>query len=483
MTIKANNIAKLGLFLGPLVALLIGTLWHPDNLGSAGVYTAALVALMAIWWMTEAVPIAVTALIPLALFGPLQVTTSKAAAAAYAHPIIFLFLGGFIVALAIENTNLHKRIALSILSVANQSAASVVGAFMVVAMFLSMWMTNTATTIMLLPIAMSVVAMLRDSLDQQSSQDIKYFAIALLLGIAYSASVGGMATLVGTAPNAFLAAYVSEQLNRDIGFLDWMLVGVPTALLLLPIIWVVVTKVAFKVTMQLNDDAKQVITQARNALGAMSTGEKRTALIFALLVTGWMTRPLIQAAGFLPSLNDTAFAITAAIAVCIVKRGPNQAPLVSWSDTHRVPWGVLLLLGGGLSMAGAITSSGLAAYWGELLSALDTVQFSVLIVAMIAAMIFITEVSSNTASTATFVPIAAGIAIALGQQAEPLIVPLTLAASCAFMLPVATPPNAIVFGSGEITTQHMMRAGIWLNLMSVLVLAGIALWLVPRVFG
>ncbi len=483
MTIKANHIARLGFILGPLAALLTISFWQPGNLPEAGVLTAAIVAWMAIWWVTEAAPIAVTALIPLMLFGPLGITPAKTAASAYAHPIIFLFMGGFIVALAIENTNLHKRIALTLLSAAKKNGASVIAAFMAVAMFLSMWMTNTATTIMLLPIAMSVVLMLRESFDEALQSSVTAFGIALLLGIAYSASIGGMATLVGTAPNAFLAAYASEQLGFDIGFLDWMLVGVPTALILTPIVWWVLTRVAFKITLTLNDDAKQVIGDARKQLGRMSGGEIRTAAIFAILVAAWMTRPLIQAQGWLPLLNDTAFAIAAAIAVCIVTNPATGKPLVEWDDTKRVPWGVLLLLGGGLSMAGAITSSGLAQYLGEQLSTLDTIPFALLIVVMIGAMIFITEVSSNTASTATFVPIAAGIAIALGQQATPLIVPLTLAASCAFMLPVATPPNAIVFGSGELKSHHMMRAGIWLNLLAIPILAAIALLWVPKVFG
>jgi len=482
MTINLFANKNLGFFAGPITALLIATLWQPQDLSSSGVYTAAIVAWMAIWWVTESAPIAVTALLPLALFGPLEITSIRSAANSYAHPIIFLFLGGFIVALAIENSNLHRRIALNLLVRSSKSASAVVGSFMFVSALLSMWMTNTATTIMLLPIAMSVVLMMRACLDEADQPAINAFAVALLLAIAYSASVGGMTTLVGTAPNAFIAAYVSEQLGREISFLTWMMVGVPAAAMMLPIIWLVLTKIAFKVTLTMTDEARESIVEQRNSLGQFSVAEKRTLIIFLLLILGWMGRPILQSFGLFDTLNDTSIAIAAAIAVCVTPRQKGSPMLVTWGDTDRVPWGVLLLLGGGLSMASAITTSGLAGYVGTHLGELGALHFTVLIVAMVAAMIFITEVSSNTASTATFVPIAAGVAIALQQQAESLIVPLTLAASCAFMLPVATPPNAIVFGAGEVKTQHMMKAGIWLNVLAVPVLTLVALLIVPSAF-
>lgn len=435
---------------------------------------------MAIWWATEAVPVPVTALLPLVLFAPLGLASSREAAAAFAHPTIFLFLGGFIMALAIERWNLHRRIALVILQHTGTEGRRLVAGFMLVSASLSMWMTNTSTTMMLLPIAISVITVMAENVTSVTDRQHANFRLALLLGVAFAASIGGLATLIGTPPNALLVAYLAERHDLEISFARWMLVGVPVSLTLLPVAWWLLTTRLFPVNIAPSQAVAAHFTTMRKELGAMSTAEKRIAVIFFAMVMLWMLRRPLQAWLGLSGLNDTVIAIAAATLTFLTPSGDNkQRMLMVWEETSRLPWGVLVLFGGGLSLAMVVNSSGLAEWLGQSLAGLSTIGVGVLILAAITMTIYLTELTSNLATTATLLPVMG--AIALQSDLAPLLltVPVTIAASCAFMLPVATAPNAIVFSTGMIRIGQMVRAGLWLNILAIGLIWVIGMFVAP----
>lgn len=474
---------RVGLALGPLVGLLIFLTLEVDGLSEAGVATAAIASMMAIWWATEAVPVAVTAFLPLVLFPVFGVAPIAETAPSYAHPIIYLFLGGFVIALAIERTGLHRRVAVAIFRVAGVNGRSLVAGFMVAAAAISMWISNTSTTLMLLPIAMSVIVVIRETMPNLGQKERQDFETALLLGLAYGATLGGVATLVGTPPNAFMVGFLDTTYDIQIDFRRWMLVGVPVSAVMLPLTWFVLTSVVFKVRFRSNAEAREHIDELGSGLGKVTKGEVRVAILFALLVLGWLFRKGIQNALGITELSDAGLAVAAAVAAFLIPRGERGEALVTWEDTKRLPWGVLILFGGGLALAGAMSSSGLTAWLGQELAPLGAVNIALLIVISTALVIFLTELTSNLATTATFLPVMAAIAVETGQDPLIFVVPVTLAASCAFMLPVATPPNAIVFSSGSVSIPRMMRAGIALNLIGVMVLSMVAIVILPKVFG
>ena len=474
---------RIGLPLGPAAALLVLFFFHPDGLPEAGVRTAAIATLMAIWWATEAAPVAVTAFLPMVLFPFLGVLPIGETAPNYAHPIIYLFLGGFVMALAIERSGLHRRVALQVFRMAGLNGSSLVGGFMIAAAVISMWISNTSTTLMLLPIAMSVIVVIRDSMTHLGEKERRDFETALLLGLAYGATLGGIATLVGTPPNAFMAGFMESTYDVEIDFQRWMIVGIPVSAVMLPLTWLVLTKLVFKVTFKSTDDAKRHISELGDNLGTMSKAETRVALLFIFLVLGWMFRRQIADLTGVEWLSDTGIAMAAAVLAFIIPSGRNWEPLVLWEDTKKLPWGVLILFGGGLALANAMTASGLTEWLGEQLAPLGTINIAVLVVVSAALVIFLTELTSNLATTATFLPVMAAISIETGQDPLLFVIPVTLAASCAFMLPVATPPNAIVFSSGAVSIPRMMRAGFMLNIVGVIVLSIVALTLAPMVFG
>ena len=446
--------------------------------------TAAAAVWMAVWWATEAVPVPVTALLPLVLFAPLDIMPIKETASAYAHPTIYLFLGGFIIAAAIEKWNLHRRIALNVVRRIGASPLRLVGGFMVVSAGLSMWMTNTSTTMMLLPIVISVAVVILADRDDIAEKDAKNFRISMLLGIAYGATAGGVATLIGTPPNAFLAGFMEENYGVVIGFAQWMKVGVPLTLIMLPITWFVLTRLIYPFNFDCDDTVRDHLESLRSALGKMSRPEKRVALVFVSVALSWMFRkPLSELPG-LEGLSDAGIAIAGAVLLFIIPSGQKKNErLMNWERTTKLPWGILVLFGGGLALAGAVSSSGLAGWLGNSLAPLGVFGLPVLVVATAALVIFLTELTSNFATTATFLPVVAAVAIELGVDPMLIAVPVTLAASFAFMLPIATPPNAIVFGSGHISIPQMARAGLVLNLIGVVLLSVVALVLVPQLLG
>lgn len=439
---------------------------------------------MAIWWATEAIPVFVTAFIPIVAFDPLGVATMREATSHYAHPTIYLFLGGFILALAIEKWNLHRRIALALLEKIGTNGRRLVGGFMLVCAALSMWMTNTSTTMMLLPIVLSVIAVIRENVSDISDQDRDNFQIAMLLGLAYAASIGGLATLIGTPPNALLAGFMADTYGIEISFARWMLVGIPITCVMLPLAWILLTRFLFPVNIQTGKAVKAHLHGMRESLGEITRAEKRVGIIFLVVVAGWMLRrPLTDWLG-LSGVSDAGIVMSAALLLFLFPSGNQaQTPLLSWPDLSRLPWGVLILFGGGLSLASAVSSSGLALWLGESLAPLNAFGIAALVVASVALVIFMTELTSNLATTATLLPVVGAIALQAGVPPIMLTVPISIAASCAFMLPVATPPNAIVFSTGSISIPQMARAGLALNILGIVMVSIIALFVAPGVLG
>ncbi len=486
MTAREDNspalYQRIGLVLGPLLALITVLTFSPEGLSQAGVIVAAIGIWMAIWWATEAIPVAITAFLPLVAFPLLDVMSTRDIAAPYAHPIIYLFFGGFVVALAIERCGLHRRIALLVFSLAGADARALVAGFMAAAAFVSMWISNTSTTLMLLPIAMSVVTVINETMPTLDNRQSSNFGIALLLGLAYGATLGGLATLVGTPPNAFMAGFMSDNYGVQIDFARWMLVGLPVSLLMLPIAWFVLVRFIYPIDFKASDEAVSHIRSMRSGLGKMSKAEVRTALLFAFLVGGWLSRGLLSDVPMLGEISDTGVAMAAAMAAFLIPSGQKGQALMTWDAAAKLPWGVLVLFGGGLALASAVTASGLALWLGQQLVGVGTLNAILLVVVATALVIFITELTSNLATTATFLPVIAAIGVETGQDPLVYVIPVTLAASCAFMLPVATPPNAVVFSSGLVAIPAMARVGLVLNIIAVAVLSVVSLFIAPLVF-
>lgn len=472
----------IGRVVGPLVfAVMLATDQWQEVMNPQAWRAAAVGLWMAIWWATEAIPVPVTAFLPIVIFEPLGIATLRDAAAHYANPIIYLFLGGFLMALALERWNLHRRIALAILDRTGTDGRRLIGGFMFVCAMLSMWMTNTSTTMMLLPIVLSVIAVIRDNIPDLSEKSRDDFQIAMLLGLAYSASIGGLATLVGTPPNALLIGYLAENYGIEISFARWMSVGIPVTLVMLPIAWILLTRFLHPVNIPASDAVNDHLHQLREEMGPITTPERRVAVIFGLVIFSWMLRrPLTELMG-ITGVSDAGIVMTAGVLLFMLPSGnPSQPQLMTWHDATRLPWGVLILFGGGLSLAAAVSNTGLALWLGESLAPLNSWGLAVLVVAAVALVIFLTELTSNLATTATLLPVMGAIAIQAGIPPLFLTVPITIAASCAFMLPVATPPNAIVFATGRITIPQMVRAGVALNLIGIVIVTIIALYLAPN---
>jgi sodium-dependent dicarboxylate transporter 2/3/5 len=472
---------RVGRVLGPAVfALMLAVEPWQQAMDPVAWHVAAVGLWMAIWWATEAIPVAATAFLPLVVFEPLGVAKIGEAAAHYANPIIYLFLGGFMLALALERWNLHRRIALAVLERTGTDGRRLVGGFMLVCALLSMWMTNTSTTMMLLPIVLSVIGVIRDNVPDLSEKARADFAVAMLLGLAYAASIGGLATLVGTPPNALLAGYLSASYGIEISFARWMLVGVPVSAAMLPLAWLVLTRLLFRVDFPESAAVQAHLHALRAQMGPMSAAEKRVAAIFLVVIAGWMVgQPLAEWLG-IRGVTDAGIVMTAAVLLFMMPSGNVAQPrLMTWHDASRLPWGVLILFGGGLSLAAAVSDSGLALWLGESLAPLNAWGVVVLVLAATTLVIFLTELTSNLATTATMLPVMGAIAVQAGVPPLVLTVPITIAASCAFMLPVATPPNAIVFATGAISIPQMVRAGFILNLIGIVIVTVTAMFIAP----
>ncbi|GGG23806.1 di- and tricarboxylate transporter [Dokdonia pacifica] len=472
---------KIGFLSGPLLCILILVIPF-DIIDPAIDRVIAIAAWMIVWWITEAVSISVTALIPLALFPLLGIGDIKSVASNYANPIVYLFFGGFVIALALEKVQLHKRIALSILKITGTKANGIVLGFMIATALMSMWISNTASTVVMLPIAVSVIQLLMDDADGFTKND-KNFALSIMLGIAFAANIGGMSTLIGTPPNSVMLAFLNDSYNIDIGFFQWMKMGVPFAILMLTITYFCITRIFFPNRLGNIGGSGAIIQTELNKLGKMSRGEKIVLIIFLCTAIAWMLRSYLNT--LLPNitLTDTTISVIAALAMFIIpldlKKG--EFPL-DWKDTSRLPWGILILFGGGLALASGLKDAGFIAMIGDYISGQTDWSMWVVTAVLIFLMLFMTELMSNVALVTILIPLVVGIALGMDVPILQMVIPVTLASSCAFMLPMATPPNAIVFASGHVRVSQMARIGIVLNLISVGLLFAIAYWIVPLLF-
>ena len=455
-----------GLILGPLCFALALIVQAPPTMLPEAWLTAGLALWMAIWWSTEAVPVPVTALLPLLVMPMAGLGGIAATAAPYAHPLIFLFLGGFLIALAIQKHDLHRRIAYLVILRVGTRPSALVGGFLLASGLLSMWVSNTATAMMILPIALSVIG----AAGSKDAPRGDVFAPALLLAVAYGASIGGIGTLIGTPPNALLAAFAADEYGIAIGFAQWMAVGVPLALILGLCAWLCLTRWAFPVHRLRASISREAIRGEQSALGPLRRPEWRIILVFALTAALWLLQPLLASLPGLKGLSDANIAILGGMLLFLLPSGAETGgPLLRWSDTQELPFGTLILFGGGLSLAHGIEASGLAQWIGTVLEVFAGLPMLLLVAIVAAVVVFLTEMTSNTATTAAFLPVMGALAVAAGLAPLTLMVPAAVAASAAFMLPVATPPNAIVHGSGALPISAMLRAGFRLNLLTVAV--------------
>ncbi len=467
---NSGDTTQHGLWIGPVLALIIWALPTPSGLEPEAHALAALTALMAAWWMTEAIPVAVTALIPLALFPFFGVGTAKQVAPSYGHDLIWLFFGGFQLAFAIERWGLHRRMAMFMVRLFGTRGDHLILGFMLAAGLLSMWLLNTSTTLMMLPVAMAVAAALEPEGEGP-------FGHALMLGLAYAASVGGMGTYLGTAPNGVFRG-VAESMSIEVSFGQWMLFAAPLSILLMVSIWLYLTRIAYPVERkQLPED--HPANHTLNAdLGAWSRGEKLIGIIFTVAVLAWVSRRwLLGVIGLPPkSVSDATIAIIVTLVLYLIKVPTDDGErrtLLSWNETGKTPWHILILFGGGFALAGGFQRTGLSTWMGgQLAEVTGGWPIPLLILAVVLFMTFLTEVTSNTATATVLLPIIGGLSVASDIPPLLLMLPATMAASCAFMLPVATPPNAIVYGSGLIRLPEMARVGLWVNLGTSLIITG-----------
>jgi len=472
---------KWGLFIGPVLFLILSLL-SGDIISPQADAVLAVALWMIIWWVSEAVHIAVTALLPLLLFPLLNVAEMQEVSQHYGNPIIFLFFGGFVMALALQKVNLHRRIALNIVKLTGTSPERVILGFMIATAFMSMWISNTASTVVMLPIALSVIQLLIDDEDGFTKKD-KNFALNMMLGIAIAANAGGIATIIGTPPNSVLIALLESEYQIEISFFQWMQFGLPFSFVFVGLAYLVLVKWIFPCKgIQFSRSAALIREEIKN-LGNMTRHEKQVAIIFIITVALWISRGFIQKA--LPNLaiNDTLISICGAIAMFAIPASFKKPQFIlDWKDTEKLSWGILLLFGGGLALASGMKSSGIVDLVTNAIAASNW-SIYLIVTLLILLMIFMTELMSNVALVTVLAPVIAGIAIGIDIPLLQLLIPITMAASCAFMLPMATPPNAIVFASGHVKVSQMAKIGFILNIIAVILLMLYYLFVIPLFFG
>lgn len=477
----------LSLIAGPLAFLTILVVGRPEGMSPEAQRIIASTLWIAIWWITEAIPVGATSLLPLILFPLTGAVPIKEAAKGYSNPLIYLFVGGFILALAMERWNLHKRIALNIIMRAGTDMRGIVLGFMLATGGLSMWISNTATTMMMLPIALAIISQFKE-FERRNPEDIKsgppnehspIFGKALMLSIAYAASIGGLATLVGTPTNIIFSGFVHDTYGFDISFAQWMKVGMPVSITLLLICWLYLVRIAYPLSSRVIPGSKQSIRRQLSALGSMSWEEKWTLAIFGLVAFSWITRKFLIAK-LLPGIDDTMIALIGALALFMIPaRSWKGEMIMDWKTAAGLPWGILILFGAGFSIANGFDATGLASWIGTQLTLLEGVSLILILLAIITLVNFLTEITLNMATVSMIMPVLAALAPAIGLHPYGLMVGACLAGSCAFMFPIATAPNAIVFGSGLLRMEDMARTGIWLNLISIALITLFLYFLMP----
>lgn len=473
---------KTGLFLGPVLFLIILFLPNPEALSIEAQRVAAVAVLMAVWWVSEALPIAAVALLPISLFPLLSVLPTASVTAQYANQIIYLFIGGFFIAVTMERWNLHRRIALSIIKAVGTAPARIILGFMIASAVLSMFVSNTATAMMMVPIGLAVIKQASDIVKENNLRDVDtrpenfHFAIALMLGIAYACSIGGVGTIIGTPPNTVFVGVSDTLFDQQISFALWMAYGVPMSVIMLGLTWAYLVYFAFPLKLKELPGGRAFIQAELDKLGVMAKEEKYVLAVFSLVASAWIARGFIGFGYF----NDAAIAITGAMLLFVIPSDYQKGVfLLDWQTAVKIPWGIVVLFGGGLALAHGFSETGLAAWIANSLLVLSGLHILILITAVALLTILLTEVTSNTATATMLMPILASMALAMSVHPYGLMIGATIAASFAFMLPVATPPNAVVFGSSFISIPQMAKAGIWLNIIGVIIIVLFTYFLLP----
>ncbi|MBL7723958.1 MAG: DASS family sodium-coupled anion symporter [Chitinophagaceae bacterium] len=484
MTEKSKQLAKIiSLLLGIAISLFLYFV-NPFGVEHTANKVLAVAGLMITWWVLEALPMPVVALLPLVLFPLLNISKLDAAASGYANPVIFLFMGGFMLGLAIEKWNLHRRIALNIVRLTGTSGDRIVLGFILATGLLSMWLSNTATTMMMFPIALSVIHVMKE--NNAGNGSIANFSLTIMLAIAYASNIGGIATIIGTPPNVAYIGYIEKKFpGSQVDFMSWMLLCTPLSLLLLLCLYWVMVKWLFPNRIKSDTATKELIRNEIIKLGPLSVAEKRVLIIFICTAFLWITRAIINDAQSLFKLDDTIIALLCALSLFICPSGKKEmnkeddaGSILEWGDTSKMAWGILLLFGGGISLAGALENAGLIEQMGGWLAQFSSNGF-VMVLVITVVTIFLSEVMSNVAQVIVFAPVVTSLAIALKMDPLLLGIPMTLAASCASMLPMGTPPNAIVFASGYIKLKHMTKAGLIMNIISIILITLFSWFLLP----
>ncbi len=477
------TIKSLGLYLGPLSFVLIKFFVVFSDLNPAAQSMLGLAAWMAIWWISEALPIAATAFLPLIFMPLLGILPISKVSANYMHPTVMLYMGGFLLATGIEKWGLHRRIALNIINLLGTDLRRIVLGFILATGILSMWISNSATSLMMLPIGLAVVGQFRSQLGESNTSIADRLGKNIMLGIAYSASIGGVATLIGTPTNAIMVAVIQDLYGYTIGFNEWFMFGLPLSAVLLAICWYYLVSTANPLPKRFSlPDEKSIIGKQLTDLGKTSYEEWNVLIVFALVCVSWIIKDYVLV-NFLPAINDTIIVLVGVVILFVLPSSSGNDRILDWKTAERIPWGILILFGGGLALAEGFQSTGLAEWIGQKFTLLEGISFILLLLIIVASVNFLTEVTSNVATASMLLPILASVALKLDLHPFGLMVGATLAASCAFMLPVATPPNAVVFGSGYLQMKDMVSAGFWLNIISIILVTLMVFFILPWMWG
>lgn len=483
-----TTVQKVGFVLGPLLFALFAFFISPEGLSYEGKMVLAVTLWVATWWITEAIPIPATSLLPIILLPMTGALESGTVTASYGDGNVFLFLGGFIIAIAMEKWNLHQRIAISIISVVGTSTSNIVLGFMLATGFVSMWVSNTAAVMMMLPIGTAITYQVAQALknNKENIQNVeleeKKFEKALIFAIGFAGTIGGLGTLIGTPPNIILSGIIKELYGVQISFAGWMMFGIPVVAILLISTWLYLIKIAFPIKLKQIPGGKELIRNEKKKLGKMSYEEGMVLAVFVFAAFMWITRTFIWD-GIIPGINDTMIAIIAAVILFMIPAKGGRGRLLDWSAAKDLPWGVLLLFGGGLAIAAGFKETGLANWIGNQLTVLDGVNFIIIVIATAGLVLFLTEITSNTATATMILPVLGGLALAIDVHPYALMIPAAMAANCAFMLPVGTPPNAIIFATGKLKIIEMVKAGFWINIFAWILIVVAVVYVLPILWG